>query len=146
LLAVPVGIRWGVLDSFQAQLAANRAQFHYDLPAGPFYGYNRSSAKPSQRISASASSRTTGAATAVQVRAGAATTWPPVSTRRSGVDQPIRRNADRRLLEGCGSPSWVICLSASRPHVLRHGFAGLAADLGFNEPTIASLLGGVTSR
>jgi hypothetical protein len=28
------------------------------------------------------------------------------------------------------------------PHVLRHGFAGLAADLGFNEPTIASLLGG----
>jgi hypothetical protein len=84
--------------------------------------------------------------TAVQVRAGAATTWPPVSTRRSGVHQPIRRNVDRRVLEGCGSPSWVICLSASRPHVLRHGFAGLAADLGFNEPTIASLLGGVTSR
>jgi hypothetical protein len=76
----PLGIRWEAFYSFQAQLAANRAQFHYDLPAGPFYGYNRPGAKPSQRISASASSRTTGAATAVQVRAGAATTWPPVST------------------------------------------------------------------
>lgn len=27
------------------------------------------------------------------------------------------------------------------PHVLRHSFVSLAADLGFNEPTIASLLG-----
>jgi integrase len=27
------------------------------------------------------------------------------------------------------------------PHVLRHSFASLAADLGDNEPTIASLLG-----
>jgi integrase len=27
------------------------------------------------------------------------------------------------------------------PHVLRHSFASLAADLGYNEPTIASLLG-----
>jgi hypothetical protein len=26
------------------------------------------------------------------------------------------------------------------PHVLRHSFASLAADLGYNEPTIASLL------
>jgi integrase len=25
------------------------------------------------------------------------------------------------------------------PHVLRHSFASLAADLGYNEPTIASL-------
>jgi hypothetical protein len=36
------------------------------------------------------------------------------------------------------------------PHVLRHSFASLAADLGFNEPTIASLLGhkthSITSR
>jgi integrase len=31
-----------------------------------------------------------------------------------------------------------------RPHVLRRSFAGLAADLGFNEPTIASLLGHMT--
>jgi len=30
------------------QLAANRAQFYYDVSAGPFYGYNRPGAKPSQ--------------------------------------------------------------------------------------------------
>ena len=27
------------------------------------------------------------------------------------------------------------------PHVLRHSFASLAADLGYSEPTIAALLG-----
>ena len=27
------------------------------------------------------------------------------------------------------------------PHVLRHSFASLAADLGFSEPTIAALIG-----
>ena len=36
------------------------------------------------------------------------------------------------------------------PHVLRHSFASLAADRGYNEPTIASLLGhkthSITSR
>ena len=36
------------------------------------------------------------------------------------------------------------------PHTLRHSFASLAADLGYNEPTIASLLGhkthSITSR
>ena len=36
------------------------------------------------------------------------------------------------------------------PHVLRHSFASLAADLGYNEPTIAALLGhkthSITSR
>jgi hypothetical protein len=35
---------------FQAQVAANRAQFYYDVPAGPFYGYNRPGAKPSQGV------------------------------------------------------------------------------------------------
>jgi len=30
--------------------AANRAQFYYDVPAGPFYGYNRPGAKPSQGV------------------------------------------------------------------------------------------------
>jgi non-heme chloroperoxidase len=39
-----------VFDGLQAQLAANRAQFYYDLPAGPFYGYNRPGAKPSQGV------------------------------------------------------------------------------------------------
>ena len=39
-----------MFDDFQAQLAANRAQFYYDVPAGPFYGYNRPGAKPSEAI------------------------------------------------------------------------------------------------
>ena len=34
-----------VFDDLQAQLAANRAQFYYDLPAGPFYGFNRPGVK-----------------------------------------------------------------------------------------------------
>src|SRR6201996_9398821 len=37
----PGGLPKEVFDGFQAQLAANRAQFYYDVPAGPFYGYNR---------------------------------------------------------------------------------------------------------
>ena len=32
-------------DDLQAQLAANRAKFYYDLPAGPFYGFNRPGVK-----------------------------------------------------------------------------------------------------
>ena len=39
-----------VFDGLQAQLAANRAQFYYDVPAGPFYGYNRPGAKPSEPV------------------------------------------------------------------------------------------------
>jgi len=34
-----------VFDDLQAQLAANRAKFYYDLPAGPFYGFNRPGVK-----------------------------------------------------------------------------------------------------
>src|SRR3981189_1465155 len=34
--ANPGGITRKVFDDFQAQTAANRAQFYYDLPAGPF--------------------------------------------------------------------------------------------------------------
>src|SRR5437870_756633 len=37
----PGGLPKAVFDDLQAQLAANRAQFYYDLPAGPFYGFNR---------------------------------------------------------------------------------------------------------
>src|SRR2546422_367750 len=48
--ANPGGLPKEVFDGLQAQLAANRAQFYYDLPAGPFYGYNRSDAKPSQGL------------------------------------------------------------------------------------------------
>jgi non-heme chloroperoxidase len=48
--ANPTGQPKEVFDGLQAQLAANRAQFYYDLPAGPFYGYNRPGAKPSQGV------------------------------------------------------------------------------------------------
>ena len=33
--ANPLGLPKDVFDGLQAQLAANRAQFYYDLPAGP---------------------------------------------------------------------------------------------------------------
>lgn len=46
----PGGLPKEVFDNFQAQVAANRAQFYYDVAAGPFYGYNRPDAKPSQGV------------------------------------------------------------------------------------------------
>jgi non-heme chloroperoxidase len=46
----PGGLPKDVFDGMGAQLAANRAQFYYDLPAGPFYGYNRPGAKVSQGV------------------------------------------------------------------------------------------------
>jgi len=46
----PGGLPKEVFDGLQAQTATNRAQFYYDLPAGPFYGYNRPGAKPQQGI------------------------------------------------------------------------------------------------
>ena len=48
--ANPGGLPKEVFDGFQAQLIANRAQFYYDVPAGPFYGYNRPGAKVSQGV------------------------------------------------------------------------------------------------
>jgi non-heme chloroperoxidase len=48
--ANPGGLPKDVFDGLQAQLAANRAQFYYDLPTGPFYGFNRPGAKPSQAV------------------------------------------------------------------------------------------------
>jgi len=48
--ANPGGLPKDVFDGFQAQLVANRAQFYYDVPAGPFYGYNRPNAKISQGV------------------------------------------------------------------------------------------------
>ena len=43
--ANPGGLPTEVFDGLQAQVAANRAQFFRDLPAGPFYGFNRQGAK-----------------------------------------------------------------------------------------------------
>jgi non-heme chloroperoxidase len=48
--ANPAGQPKEVFDRLQAALAANRSQFYLDLPTGPFYGYNRPGAKPSQGI------------------------------------------------------------------------------------------------
>ncbi|NEK16875.1 alpha/beta fold hydrolase [Rhizobium leguminosarum] len=43
--ANPGGLPIEVFDGLRQQLAANRAQFYYDLPAGPFYSFNRPGAK-----------------------------------------------------------------------------------------------------
>ena len=40
----PEGTPMEVFDGFRAALAANRAQFFRDVPAGPFYGFNREGA------------------------------------------------------------------------------------------------------
>src|SRR5882757_4769521 len=46
----PGGLPKEVFDGLQAQLAANRSQFYRDLPAGPFYGFNRPGAKVSEGV------------------------------------------------------------------------------------------------
>ena len=46
----PGGLPKDVFDGLQAQLADNRSQFYLDLPAGPFYGFNRPGAKISQGL------------------------------------------------------------------------------------------------
>ncbi|MFO1047137.1 MAG: alpha/beta hydrolase [Geminicoccaceae bacterium] len=46
----PGGLPLEVFDGFRAALAANRAQFFLDVPSGPFYGYNRPGAQPSEGV------------------------------------------------------------------------------------------------
>ncbi|EKT4480117.1 MAG: alpha/beta fold hydrolase [Pseudomonas putida] len=46
----PGGLPKSVFDDFQNQVASNRAQFYRDVPAGPFYGYNRPGAEASEGI------------------------------------------------------------------------------------------------
>ena len=46
----PGGLPIEVFDGLRAQLAANRSQFYLDLASGPFYGYNRPGATPSQGV------------------------------------------------------------------------------------------------
>ncbi|AGN79727.1 MULTISPECIES: alpha/beta hydrolase [Pseudomonas] len=46
----PGGLPKSVFDDFQAQVANNRAQFYRDVPAGPFYGYNRPGVEASEGI------------------------------------------------------------------------------------------------
>ena len=48
--ANPGGLPKSVFDDFQAQVALNRSQFYRDIPAGPFYGFNRPGARPQEGI------------------------------------------------------------------------------------------------
>ncbi|SKA29835.1 non-heme chloroperoxidase [Enhydrobacter aerosaccus] len=44
------GLPKEVFDGFRASLVTNRAQFYRDIPAGPFFGFNRTGAKASEGI------------------------------------------------------------------------------------------------
>ena len=46
----PGGLPKKVFDDLQAQLAASRTKFYYDLASGPFYGFNRPGAKKSDAV------------------------------------------------------------------------------------------------
>ncbi len=46
----PVGLPRETFDGFRAALLADRAQFFREIPAGPFYGFNRPGAKVSQGL------------------------------------------------------------------------------------------------
>jgi len=46
----PGGLPIDTFDGFRTALLANRAQFYHDVPAGPFYGFNRPGAKVSQGV------------------------------------------------------------------------------------------------
>lgn len=48
--ANPGGLPLEVFDGFRKALADNRAQFFLDVPAGPFYGYNRPGATVSDGV------------------------------------------------------------------------------------------------
>ncbi|WP_375268736.1 alpha/beta fold hydrolase [Phenylobacterium sp.] len=42
----PGGLPLELFDGFRASLAGNRAQYFWDLPSGPFYGFNRPGVTP----------------------------------------------------------------------------------------------------
>jgi non-heme chloroperoxidase len=46
----PGGLPIEAFDGLRRQLAANRSQFYRDFPSGPFYGYNRPGAEPSEAV------------------------------------------------------------------------------------------------
>jgi hypothetical protein len=59
---------------------------------------------------------------------------------RSGVRQSVRRTDDRQQEEVVEDRQAGLSTDIMS-YVLRRSFAGLAADLGYNEPTITSLIG-----
>jgi non-heme chloroperoxidase len=46
----PGGLPIEVFDGLRTDLAANRSQFYLEFASGPFFGYNRPDAKPSQAV------------------------------------------------------------------------------------------------
>jgi non-heme chloroperoxidase len=48
--ANPGGLPLSVFDGFRTALAANRSKFYVDIPAGPFYGFNRPGVETIQPI------------------------------------------------------------------------------------------------
>lgn len=48
--ASPGGLPLEVFDGLRKELAASRSQFYLEFASGPFYGYNRPDAKPSQAV------------------------------------------------------------------------------------------------
>jgi non-heme chloroperoxidase len=48
--ANPGGLPLEVFDGFRKALADNRAQFFLEVPRGPFYGFNRDGAEPSEGV------------------------------------------------------------------------------------------------
>lgn len=48
--ANPGGLPIEAFNGLRSQLAANRSQFYRDFPSGPFYGYNRPGAQPSEAV------------------------------------------------------------------------------------------------
>ncbi len=46
----PDGVPLEVFDGFRAAQLADRSQFYKDVPSGPFFGYNRPGAEPSQGV------------------------------------------------------------------------------------------------
>lgn len=48
--ANPGGLPVSVFDDIRKAFIANRAQLFLDIPSGPFFGYNRPGAKPSQGV------------------------------------------------------------------------------------------------
>ncbi|MCO7728869.1 alpha/beta hydrolase [Brucella intermedia] len=46
----PEGTPMSVFDGWRATLAKNRSQFFRDVPAGPFYGFNRDGASPMEGV------------------------------------------------------------------------------------------------
>lgn len=48
--ANPGGLPIEVFDGFRAGISGDRSQFYLDVASGPFYGYNRPGAEPSQGI------------------------------------------------------------------------------------------------